>query len=209
MTTPPSGEHPSWRPGPDESPTTPQPHPGAGSPEGAGGWGAPASGAPAWTPPGQQPGYAPPTGQPTSYGQQPAFGPPSGQPSPYGPGYGQPSYGPPPGWPSGPPPKRRDRKRTALIAALIGVALLIVAGVALLVYVLSSTILDRSAVEQAVSQQFEERNGVALDLECKHRMIVRKGADYDCEGTTAEGEEIEIEITITNSDGAYTWAEKD
>ena len=38
-------------------------------------------------------------------------------------------------------------------------------------------------------------------------MIVRPGADYECEGTTADGEEVEILITVTDDEGAYTWAE--
>jgi hypothetical protein len=203
MSTPPTGEDPQWRPAPDESPTKPQQPPGQGAPERAVPWGAPGSGQPSWTPPGQQPSYGP---RPAP---QPAYGPPTQQP-PYGPPSGQqPAYGPPAGWQPGPPPKPpRDRKRTWLIAALVAVALLIAAGVALLVYVLSSTILDRAAVEEAVSTQFEQREGVALDLECKRRMIVRPGADYECEGTTADGEEVEIRIEITDENGAYTWAEK-
>ena len=63
------------------------------------------------------------------------------------------------------------------------------------------------AVERAVASQFEETQCVKLDLECRHRMIVRKGADYDCEGTTADGEEITIEIKIIDSDGRYSWAD--
>jgi Domain of unknown function (DUF4333) len=200
MSTPPTGEDPQWRPAPDESPTTPQQQPGHGAPQRAAPWGAPGSGQQSWTPPGQQPSYGPPPGQ------QPIYGPPSGQ-QPLHARYDGPT---PAGWQPGPPPERpRDRTRTALIAALVAVGLLIAAGVALLVYVLSATILDRAAVEEAVSSQFEERYGVALDLECKHRMIVRPRADYDCEGTTPDGQEVEIEIRITNSDGAYTWAEKD
>ena len=192
MSTPPTGEDPQWRPAPDESPTTPQQQPGEGAPERAVTWGAPGS---------AQPSYGPPPGPQPAYWQQPAYGPPSGQ---------QTGYAPPSGWQPGAPPKPpRDRKRTALIVALVVVGLLIAAGVALLVYVLSSTRLDPAAVERDVAAQFEERNGVSLDLECKHRMIVRPRADYDCDGTTADGEEITIEIRITDSDGAYTWAEKD
>jgi hypothetical protein len=89
----------------------------------------------------------------------------------------------------------------------VATALAIAGGLALLVYVLSSTILDRAAVEAAVAEQFEQREGVALDLECDERMIVRPGADYECEGSTADGEDVEILITVTDRDGAYTWAE--
>jgi hypothetical protein len=151
-------------------------------------------------------GEEPPRGPfgPPGYGQQPpptGFGPP-----PYG-QYGGPV---PPAWQPGPPPPAtppRDRTRTALIVALVVVGLAIAAGAALLIYVLSSTRLDRAAVERDVAAQFEERNGVKLSLECRHRMIVRPGADYECRGTTADGEEVEIQIMITDKNGAYTWAE--
>jgi hypothetical protein len=156
-------------------------------------------------PHGPQPGFRYP---PPGYGQPtPAYAPPAAGPGP------QPYPGPfgpqgPPAWQPGPPPApARDRTRKRLILALELVALAIAVGVATLVYVLSSTILDPAAVERAVAQQFEEREGVALDLECGDRMVVRPGADYECEGTTADGEEVEITITITDDDGAYTWAE--
>jgi hypothetical protein len=125
----------------------------------------------------------------------------------------QPAYGPygppvPPPWQPGPPPAAPpDRTRKRLILALELVALAIAVGVATLVYVLSSTQLDRSAVESAVATQFEEREGVALDLECDQRMIVEPGADYECEGTTADGEDVQILIRVTDENGAYTWAE--
>jgi Domain of unknown function (DUF4333) len=165
----------------------------------------------------------PPTGE-DPYGRppgEPAHGQPSG-PAGYGPpGYGPPGYGPPgygpPGYgqqpqpgfgqPGAPPAAPPDRKRKRLIRALELVGLAIAVGVATLVYVLSATILDRAAVESAVATQFEEREGVALDLECDERMIVEPGADYECEGTTADGEEVQIVITVTDENGAYTWAE--
>lgn len=133
--------------------------------------------------------------------QQPRQQPWGGSP------HGATAWGAPqPAW--GPPaPAARDRTRTLLIAALVAVALAIAGGLALLVYVLSATILDRTAVETAVAQQFEEREGVGLDLACDERMIVRPGADYECEGTTADGEDVEILITVTDDEGAYTWAE--
>jgi hypothetical protein len=89
----------------------------------------------------------------------------------------------------------------------VAIALAVAGAAALLVYVLSSTILDRGAVERDVAAQFEEREGVALDLDCPKRMFVEPGRDYECEGTTADGEEVEIRITITDEDGAYTWGE--
>jgi Domain of unknown function (DUF4333) len=187
VSTPPSSDDP--RPGgadsplPDDAPTAP--HQPAGPPQ----WGPPQ-----WGPPPQQ--------QPQPWGQpqqpQPWGQPPAGGLPPWGP--------PPPAW-AAPAPARRDRTRTLLIAALVATGLAIAGGVALLVYVLSSTILDRAAVEAAVAEQFEQREGVALDLECDERMIVRPGADYECEGSTADGEDVEILITVTDREGAYTWAE--
>jgi hypothetical protein len=161
------------------------------------------------TPP-QHPGYGP---QP-QYASQPAYGPQPpheqaryGQ-APYGQApYGQPAYGQhghPAPWQPAPPP---DRRRKRLVLALEAVALAIVVGVATLVYVLSATILDRAAVERDVAAQFEEREGVGLDLACDERMIVRPGADYECEGTTADGEDVEILISVTDDEGSYTWAE--
>jgi hypothetical protein len=226
MSTPPTGEDPDRGPSDDDArPAQPwEARGGYGQQPGSAGSGAPYPEQPPYgqpSPYGQQPPYGHP-----SYGQQPTYGPPSyGQQPPYGPsGYGQqpgygrppgqqPPYGPygqqvPPAWQPGGQPPKRDRRRTGLIVALAAVGLAIAAGVALLVYVLSSTILDRAAVERDVATQFEQTEGVKIDLECRHRMIVRKGADYDCEGTTADGEEITIEITIKDSDGTYGWAEK-
>jgi hypothetical protein len=156
-------------------------------------------------PPGPS-GYGPP-----GYGQQPypsyaqpALGPgPAQQPAPPAQG----PYGPPPPWQPGTPAAPPDRTRKRLIRALELVGLAIAVGVATLVYVLSSTVLDRAAVESAVSTQFEEREGVALDLECDERMIVEPGKDYECEGTTADGEDVQIVISVTDENGAYTWAE--
>jgi hypothetical protein len=143
---------------------------------------------------------------PQPWGQQPPYGQPGAQPGgwpPPGGAWGQPQ----PAWAPPAPAGRRDRTRTLLIAALVVIALAVAGATALLVYVLSSTVLDRAAVEAAVAQQFEEREGVALDLACDERMIVRPGADYECEGTTADGEDVEILITVTDGEGAYTWAE--
>lgn len=69
--------------------------------------------------------------------------------------------------------------------------------------------LDATAVEEAVAGQFEQREGVALDLSCDRRMPVTFGAEYRCEGTTADGEDVELLITVTDREGTYTWAEDD
>jgi hypothetical protein len=182
MSTPPTGEDPLRRPsGPDGAPHGGQPVP---PPDPPGYW-QPAPQQPAYTPQGYGPGPV----------QQPAYGP----------------FGPqqPPPWPAGqqPPAPPPDRTRRRLILALEAVGLAIAVGIATLVYVLSSTVLDPAAVERDVAAQFEELHGVALDLDCNRRMIVRPGADYQCDGVTADGEEIEIRISVDDDDGAYTWAE--
>ncbi len=209
MSTPPTGEDPT-PPSSDDSPTLPPtmprgPH-GAGQPEEGRPQGAGPGSGPEEQPLVQQHAYAPPGSGPQAYGQ-PGYGQP-GTPG-QGPASGQWGQQVAPGWWAGVPPQPlpRDRTRTLLITALVAVGLAIAACIALLVYVLSSTVLDRAAVESAVAAQFEEREGVALDLECGRRMIVRPGADYECEGTTADGEEIEILIIITDDRGRYSWTE--
>jgi hypothetical protein len=67
--------------------------------------------------------------------------------------------------------------------------------------------LDRSAVEESVSAQFEDREGVAVELVCDPQMHVRSDARYRCAGVTADGESLEIELTPTDEAGSFTWAE--
>lgn len=67
--------------------------------------------------------------------------------------------------------------------------------------------LDAGSVEEAVAGQFEDREGVALDLSCDERMAVEVGAEYRCAGTTADGEDLEILIRVTDDTGTYTWEE--
>ena len=156
------------------------------------------------------------TTPPTSDGPQPPVGgqpdagrpwqpaPPPGQQPPWG------GYAPPAGAvATAPAAQPRDRRRTLLIAALVAVGLAIAAGAGLLFYVLSSTRLDPERVARDVAAQFEEQHRVAIDLECDRVMIVRPGADHECEGTTADGEEVELLITVTDEQGNYTWAEDD
>jgi hypothetical protein len=112
--------------------------------------------------------------------------------------------------PSAEPPSAepRRRSRAGLVVALVGV--LAAATVAVLLVVLLSTeVLDRAAVERDVARQFQEREGVAVDLSCDHEMRVVKGATYDCTGTTAQGEEVRLRITVTDErTAAYTWSER-
>ena len=147
-------------------------------------------------------GYGRPYGQPQpGYGQQyaptgPGAHPPHGQPP-----YGQPAFGPAY---AAPPAKK---SHTGLYVGLAGLALLLIAAV-VLANLLGATLLDRAAVERDVAAQFEEREGVAVDLDCESEMEVDAGATYECSGTTAAGEDVTLRITITDEESpAYTWTE--
>jgi hypothetical protein len=83
-----------------------------------------------------------------------------------------------------------------------------VAGAIVLVVSLRPTELDPSAVERDVAVQFEEREGVAIELDCSDGMAVDSGESYECTGVTADGEDVTLQITITDEDqAAYTWTE--
>jgi Domain of unknown function (DUF4333) len=202
MTYPPQGREPDDpAPGqpadPDRHPTQPAPsferpqQPGAPWPGMTQPYGPaqPGYGAPGAAPYGQQP-----FGQPQPYGQQPY-----GQPQPYAqPGFGAPS------WPQ--PPAQKSR--VGLIAAVTAIIVLAIAGVVVLVMVLQTTVLDRAAVERDVAVQFEEREGVAVELSCEDEMMVDSGSTYECTGTTADDEDVTLQIRIEDEDSAaYTWTE--
>lgn len=182
--------------------------PGAGQPQPYGQPGA-----------GQQP-YGPPAGnRPPGYGPQP-YGQPAPQPwsaSLGQAGYGQPpaQYGQPrygmPGQPYGQPyPGPPQKSKVGLIAGLTGLALLLIAGVVAALVAMKSTVLDPAAVERDVAAQFEQREGVAIDLTCAEEMQVDEGDSYRCTGVTADGEEVTLQITITDKEtAAYTWTEPD
>ena len=53
--------------------------------------------------------------------------------------------------------------------------LLVIAGVVVLVLALQSTVLDAAAVERDVAAQFEQREGVAIELDCPDDMKVEAG----------------------------------
>jgi len=203
MTNPPqSSDDPLPGPGGEREDRTagsapqPQPHGAPGGPPGYG-------------PPPQQ-GYGPPPqqgyGQPPGYGAppQPGYGPPP-QPG-YGPPYGQPpQYGPPYGQPS---PGAGRTLSVGLIAAVTAGIVALIALVVVLSLTLSSRVLDPAAVERDVAGQFEEREGVAIDLTCGDDMKVDAGATYECSGTTADGEDVTLQIRIDDEDAAtYTWSE--
>jgi hypothetical protein len=208
MTNPPYGQ--PGQPGPPYG----QPaQPGYGVPPGQQ-YGQPAPAQPGYGQP-AQPGYGQPA-QP-GYGQpaQPGYGQPAqpgyGQPGYGQPGYGQPGYGGQPGAPGqygggyGQPARK---SRTGLIAGLLVLALLVVGVVLLFVFLGGSSVLDQGAVERDVAAQFQEREGVGIDLDCPADMEVSAGATYECSGTTENGEDVTLQIAITDEgSGAYTWTE--
>jgi Domain of unknown function (DUF4333) len=191
-----------------------------------GGWGPPSGG---W---GQGGGWGPPSGgqhgqrpAPGGYGQPGGWGPPSqhgapgqygppgqhGQPGPYGgpygapAGYGEPApYGQYGGWEQPPPPARRKR-RFGLVFWLLVLALAVGLAVVLPAR-LAGTRLDPQAVERDVAAQFQQREGVDVDVRCDEQMRVQDGRTYTCDGTTADDQQVTITITITSADGDYTWS---
>ncbi len=106
------------------------------------------------------------------------------------------------------PTAQKSSARVALAVAG-AVVLLLTLVVMVLVMTLGPTVLDRAAVERDVAVQFEELEGVAIDLDCPADMRVESGAEYTCTGTTAEGEEVVLAIRITDppDDAKYTWTE--
>jgi Domain of unknown function (DUF4333) len=161
---------------------------------------------------GQQPYGQQPYPQPgQGWGQQPPPGQQYGQPGWGGYGqqpYGQPQYGQPPyaqpGY--GTPAKK---KRTGLIAGLIAAVAVIAAVVVVLSLTLGGKVLNRSAVQRDVAQQFEQHQGVAVQLTCDRTMKLVQGATYACSGRTADGEDVKLQIRITDADKAeYTWSEQ-
>ncbi len=199
---PPHGAPPRQPPG---GPAYGAPRPGPGGPWGqpygqppqfpAQSYGRPPQGLPPFGPP---PQYGqPPYGQSQQYGH-PAYGPPQQ--------YAPPAYGQPPGQYGQPSPT--GKSRVGLIAAGTAGILALIALAVVLALNLSSTVLDRTAVERDVAAQFEERERVAVDLTCDEEMPVESGATYECTGTTADGEDVTLRIAITDEEtAAYTWSE--
>jgi len=90
----------------------------------------------------------------------------------------------------------------------VGLLVLVVVGVLLFVFLGGSTVLDPAAVERDVSAQFQEREGVGIQLDCPDDMEVSANATYECSGTTERGEDVTLQIAITDeASAAYTWTE--
>ncbi len=153
-----------------------------------------------------QPGY------PTSQGNSPL-----GQPS-YGghPGYGgaqQGGYpgqqGPGPGYGGSYPSAPAKKRNTGLIVALAAVAVLVLAAAILLpTVVLAKTVLDPAAVQRDVAAQFQDQEGVGIELTCPTDMEVQVSSTYECTGTTEDSEDVTLVIEVTDENGNYTWQEK-
>ena len=152
--------------------------------------------------------FGPPGHYPPPQEGQPPYGPPgqfgaTGQYSPPA-QFGQ--YGVPGQYGLPQAPTRKSR-----VGVIIGAAALILALIAIGVVLamhLGPTVLDRAAVERDVAAQFEQLEGVAVDLSCPQEMKVETGAEYRCTGTTADGEEVTIAIRIADErNGDYTWTE--
>jgi hypothetical protein len=163
------------------------------------------------TTPGAPRPHGPPSHGPGQYGPGQYGQPQYGQPQYGQPQYGQPPYGQPygvPGEPFGPPAHPAPKSRIGLIVGATGLILLLIAGAVVLALTLGSTVLDHAAVERDVAVQFEEREGVSIDLTCPADMEVQAGAGYDCTGTTADGEDVTLRITVDDEEGArYSWTE--
>ena len=184
---------------PPYGPPAPQPYgqpmPAYGQP----GYGQQGYGQPGYGQPGQgQPGF----GQP-GYGSGPYAQPPQG----YGPPYGGQTYGPPGQYAPGSGATQARKSHLRLYLGLAALAALLVLAM-VLANVMGPTVLDRAAVERDVAAQFEQRERVAIDLTCDEEMRVETGESYACTGVTADGEEVELQITITDENFAeYTWTE--
>lgn len=182
--------------------------PGAGGPGpgqqpyGQPGYGQPAYGQPPYGQSGHGPYGRPGYGQP-GYGPGPYAQPPQG----YGPPYGAQPYGAPGQYAPGSGATQAKKSRTRLYLGLAALAALLALAM-VLANIMGPTVLDRAAVERDVAEQFEQREGVAIDLTCDEEMRVETGESYPCTGVTADGEEVELQITITDENFAeYTWTE--
>jgi hypothetical protein len=71
---------------------------------------------------------------------------------------------------------------------------------------LVARVLDTREVERDVAAQFEERYGVAIDVECPRDMEVDQGSTHECDAVTADHEKVTVVLTITDEDPvAYEW----
>jgi len=91
--------------------------------------------------------------------------------------------------------------------AVVGVLLLALA-ILLPTVFLAKTVLDPTAVQRDVAAQFQDQEGVGIELTCPSDMEVEVTRTYECTGTTADSEDVTLVIEISDADGNYTWQEK-
>jgi hypothetical protein len=111
---------------------------------------------------------------------------------------------PGPGRATAPPGKPR-RVLRPLYGWLVVAAVLVVLAVARWAG-LGPTLLDDGQVQRDIAEQFEERYGVGVDVDCPRGMQVSEGRDYECDARTDDNEELTLVVTITDEDpAAYSW----
>jgi len=91
--------------------------------------------------------------------------------------------------------------------AVAGVLLLALA-ILLPTVFLAKTVLDPAAVQQDVAAQFQDQEGVGIELTCPGDMEVEVSRTYECTGTTEDSEDVTLVIEIAHEDGNYTWQER-
>ena len=88
----------------------------------------------------------------------------------------------------------------------MALAVVVIAAAIILPIVLGRDVLDRSRAEEDIAAQFEETFGVSVDVTCDDEMVVQNGATYECTGQTEDGEDVTLQVAITDADSAaYTW----
>jgi hypothetical protein len=82
----------------------------------------------------------------------------------------------------------------------------VIAVAILLALLLGRDVLDPDRAESDIAQQYEETFGVTIDVSCDEEMVVEEDETYECTGTTEDGEDVTIQVAITDEDSAaYTW----
>jgi hypothetical protein len=94
------------------------------------------------------------------------------------------------------------------VVGLVVLAVLVIGVAIALSFALGPTRLDPQAAQRDVAAQYEQRDHQAIDLSCPDKMDVEAGKTYTCDGTTADGQQLTITLTITNADGDYTWSDR-
>jgi hypothetical protein len=94
-----------------------------------------------------------------------------------------------------------------VLLAAVGIPVVVVAVVTVALLVAGPGALDPDQVERDVAAEFEEREGVTLDLACPDDLPPESGGVYTCEGTTADGAAVAVEIRIADpeDDVDYVW----